>query len=60
MAEDADLAFEFSTLDATIKGHVTSIKNPDAGTISVDSVGEVIIDEFNRAAEGAVKIVTAK
>ncbi|MCH5244833.1 MAG: DUF3737 family protein [Muribaculaceae bacterium] len=57
MAEDADLAFEFSTLEATIKGNVTSIKNPNGGTIKADSIGEVIIDQYNRAADGAVTIV---
>lgn len=43
--DDADLAFEYSTVNATIKGAVHSIKNPTSGHIVVDSVGEVIIDE---------------
>lgn len=42
---DADLAFEESTLKATIKGHITSIKNPTSGHIKADSIGEVIIDK---------------
>jgi hypothetical protein len=42
---DADLAFEYSDVQATIKGHVTSIKNPRSGRIKVGSVGEVIIDK---------------
>ena len=42
---DADLAFEYSDVQATIKGHVTSIKNPRSGRIVADSVGSVIIDE---------------
>lgn len=42
MASDCDLAFEFSTLRADIKGHVHSIKNPTSGMICVDSVGELI------------------
>lgn len=45
LAEDADLAFEESTLDATIRGRVTSIKNPTSGHIVCDGVGELIIDE---------------
>lgn len=45
MDPDADLCFEFSELDAEIKGHVTSIKNPRMGRIVVDSVGEIILDE---------------
>ena len=42
---DADLAFEYSDVQATIKGHITSIKNPRSGRIVADSVGSVIIDE---------------
>ncbi len=40
--EGTDLAFEYSDVEATIQGHVDSIKNPKSGTITVDSVGEVI------------------
>lgn len=41
---DADLAFEESTLDATITGNVTSVKNPTSGRILADGYGEIIID----------------
>ena len=40
--EDTDLSFEYSEVEADVKGHVISIKNPKAGTITVDSVGEII------------------
>lgn len=40
--EDTDLSFEYSEVDADIKGHVLSIKNPKSGRIVVDSVGEII------------------
>ena len=43
-ADDADLAFEYSDVKATIKGHIPSIKNPRTGFIKADSCGEVIID----------------
>lgn len=46
---DANLLFEYSTLQATIKGRVTSIKNPTSGSITVDSLGELIIDENCKA-----------
>ncbi|MBR3433549.1 MAG: DUF3737 family protein [Bacteroidaceae bacterium] len=49
MGEDANLAFEYSTLQATIKGHVHSIKNPTSGSIEVESVGEIIIDENQKS-----------
>ena len=42
---DADLAFEYSSVQATVKGHITSVKNPRSGFIKADSIGEVIIDE---------------
>ncbi|MBP5716016.1 MAG: DUF3737 family protein [Bacteroidales bacterium] len=43
---DANLMFEYSTVEATIKGDVTSIKNPSAGHIRVaGKIGELIIDE---------------
>lgn len=40
--EDTDLAFEYSDVEADIKGHVISVKNPKSGTIVLDSVGEII------------------
>lgn len=47
--QDADLAFEESTLKADIKGAVTSIKNPTSGKIVADSIGEIIIDKNIKA-----------
>jgi len=40
--EDCDLSFEYSDVDAEIKGHIDSIKNPINGRIIADSIGEVI------------------
>jgi len=43
--DDANLALEYSTVQATIKGDVHSIKNPTSGHITVEGkVGEIIID----------------
>lgn len=44
MAPDCDLAFEESTLQATIRGNITSVKNPASGSITADSYGEIILD----------------
>lgn len=44
-APDADLALEYSDVQASIRGHVTSIKNPRSGCIKADSCGEIIIDD---------------
>ena len=43
--EATDLSFEYSDVEATIKGHVDSIKNPKSGTITVDSVGEILMTD---------------
>ncbi|MFC0877772.1 DUF3737 family protein [Saccharicrinis sp. FJH2] len=45
MKDDADLAFEYSTLKAEINSPVKSVKNPKGGEIVAQSIGEVIIDE---------------
>lgn len=42
---DADLAFEYSSVQATVKGHIVSVKNPRSGFIKADSIGQVILDE---------------
>jgi hypothetical protein len=42
--KNTDLAFEYSTVNADIRSGVISIKNPTSGKITVDSVGEIIID----------------
>lgn len=47
---DANLLFEYSKVNATIRGDVTSIKNPTSGSIRVEGkVGEVIIDANQKA-----------
>ena len=43
--EDADLAFEYSDVEADIRGHILSVKNPRSGRIVADSVGEIIREE---------------
>ena len=44
MGDDADLCFEYSSVDATINSPVHSVKNPRAGIILAESYGEIIID----------------
>lgn len=47
---DANLMLEYSTVRASIKGDVTSIKNPTSGNITVAGhIGEVIIDQNRKA-----------
>ncbi len=40
-----DRAFEYSTLEADIRGSITNIKNPTSGHIVADAVGSVTLDE---------------
>lgn len=48
--EDANLMLEYSTVRATVKGDVHSIKNPTSGNIIVEGhIGELIIDENQKA-----------
>lgn len=44
-----DRAFEYSTLQATIKGSITNIKNPRSGHIVADSIESVTIDDNIKA-----------
>lgn len=37
-----DLSFEYSDVEAEVRGHIDSVKNPRSGRISADSIGEVI------------------
>ena len=50
---DADLAFEKSSVEATVTTPMISIKNPLSGIINVPEVGEIIMDDPN--AKGVVK-----
>ena len=54
--ESTDLAFEYSDVDASIQGHVDSIKNVRSGCVTVDSVGEVISGDTVMECTGIVKI----
>lgn len=42
--EQTDLSFEYSDIEADIKGHIVSVKNPRSGYIRADSIGEIIRD----------------
>jgi len=56
--EDANLMFEYSTVNGNIKGNVTSIKNPTSGTIKVEGkLGELIFDENQKQPADAKVIV---
>lgn len=43
--KECDRAFEYSSVNADIKGTIKSVKNPASGTIVADGYGEIIIDD---------------
>lgn len=51
------LSFEYSDVDATIEGHIDSVKNPSSGKIHAGSIGELIMEE-DRVDITATKIET--
>ena len=55
--DNCDLSFEYSSVDATINGNVTSIKNPISGKIVVDSCDEIITKDniYNTLARVVVR-----
>ena len=54
--EGCDLAFENSSVVATVKGHVDSIKSPASGKITVDSVGEIVCERA--PVDGSACVIT--
>ena len=49
MADDCDLAFEYSSVEASVKSPIRSVKNPRTGSITAESYGEIILDENIKA-----------
>ena len=43
--ENTDLSFEYSEVQADIRGHIDSVKNPKSGVIRADSVGKIIMED---------------
>ena len=43
--EGCDLAFEYSDVQADIKGSILSVKNPRSGKITADDFGEIILED---------------
>lgn len=58
--KEADLAFEYSDVEADVRGHILSVKNPKSGKIVVDSVGEVIHENPVMECVGEVEIRSRK
>lgn len=43
--EGTDLAFEYSDVQATVEGNIQSVKNPASGSITADSIGQIILED---------------
>jgi len=54
--EGCDLAFEYSEVEAKVKGSIDSVKNPKAGVIEADAVGEIIRDNPVMECTGEVRL----
>ena len=54
--EGTDLSVEYSDVQADVKGHILSVKNPRSGSITADSVGEVIFGDAVMECTGQVII----
>lgn len=52
--EGTDLAFEYSDVEADVRGHIDSVKNPRSGVITADSVGEIIREDAVMECTGRV------
>ena len=54
--EGTDLSFEYSDVEATVNGHIHSVKNPRSGSITADSVGQIIMEDAVMECTGKVHI----
>ncbi len=55
---DTDLAFEYSEVEADVSSYIISVKNPVSGYIKAKSIGEIILDEHQKA--GADCVITCE
>ena len=46
--EATDLSFEYSDVQATVKGLIVSVKNPRSGSIVADGIGEIIYTDDSK------------
>ena len=49
-----DRVFEYSNVEADIRGHIDNIKNPSSGHVVADSIGSITIDENVKAPNDCV------
>lgn len=49
--EGTDLAFEYSDVEATVRGHIDSVRSPRSGHITAGSIGAILHDADVMASE---------
>lgn len=54
--DGCDLAFEYSTVKASVKGRIDSVKNPRRGRIRLDEVGKIIREDAVRDCRARVYV----
>ncbi|MCD8201586.1 MAG: DUF3737 family protein [Clostridia bacterium] len=58
--ESCDRSFEYSDVDAGIKGDIVSVKNVRSGIVAADSIGEIIITDDSKVETKAEIIERSK
>lgn len=51
-----DLSFEYSDVEADVRGYIESVKNPRSGRIVADEIGEVIYEDSIMQCEAVVTV----
>lgn len=54
--EETDLSFEYSSVEADIKGYIKSLKNVKSGFVIADEIGEIINEDSIMPTEAEIKI----
>ena len=52
---NADLSFEYSEVDVSVKGRIDSVKNPKSGAIIADEIGEIITSDSIMESTAVIK-----
>ena len=58
--EDTDLSFEYSDVEADIRGGILSIKNPRSGYVLADTIGETVYEDSIMMSTCRVEVRTSK
>ncbi len=54
--EGTDLSFEYSSVEADVKGEIMSVKNPKSGYVVADAIGEIIWEDSIMASTCDVRV----